>query len=315
MMQVIHIYPKDNSMIANYVNMLCKAVGNRIDMRTADQAKTLKDMCLAQEPDIIHVHGEAEVALPAHCRARLVITPHGQPLYHQSYYAVIARSKMEAQKLNTSRMEIVRNPIITKTTSFDKTADALLQIYKKVMDSDVLAFMDDDTKAALRTLLTAAVYRDRRWTDKMPANPDWRKLSIYAYYEQVDDYVSQGARILDITLPEPAVGQQTSYLPDSYKRIDEINHFEVLPILEKIRGGELTLRRLVELNIALLQDDLDEEKLLQVLAEKKYISVFSSLLQLLTEQVCLPEGFQPCAPTNNRDTQHLRTLLTNHLKL
>ena len=38
-------------------------------------------------------------------------------------------------------------------------------------------------------------------------------------------------------------------------------------------------------------------------------------MQVLSEQVLLDEGYMPLDPIDDKQTEHLRKLLTNHLKI
>lgn len=317
MISVVHIYSKDDSMTANYVSMLTKAIAHRVDSYIADDATSLKEIIKKHHPDIIHQHGEVTYSMPEN--ARRILTTHGSTAYrdNMAYYVIIARSRMEANTIDKPRTEILRNPIITKTATFEETANRMVDIYRKVMDSDVLPLMDDDTITAMKLMLRAAIFGDRRWVadQTMSATIDWRKLMIYTYYEQVDDYLRQGAQIMGLEVPPYEVQAKTAYLPDTYHRLSNDIDCSVMKLLERIQKGEVTMLRLVQLCIALLQEDLDEEKLLQELDSGKFIPLFTSVLQILKEQFLLSEGFWPCMPADNHLTRHLRTQLTNHLKL
>ena len=89
----------------------------------------------------------------------------------------------------------------------------------------------------------------------------------------------------------------------------------VLQLLHAIHSDELTLLRLTELDAALRKDDLDEEKLLKEVEADSYKQLFCSLLQILSEQTLLDEGYMPCTPLDNQETARLRTELNKHLNV
>ena len=76
-----------------------------------------------------------------------------------------------------------------------------------------------------------------------------------------------------------------------------------------------SLLRLTELDRLLRRDTTDEAQLLQALRRQHRQSFFASILQLMSEQTLLTEGFMPCKPLDNRTTQQLRQQLRNRLKL
>lgn len=314
MIKIIHVYAKNDSMAANYVSMLTKAMKETTDMRSADDLVTFRQMCSESMPDIVHLHGTMRVPQGNY---RLVLTAHGHPVDETNYYVVIARSKMEAARTEFPRVEIVKNPLITKTTTIDETAKNMLRIYQKVMDTNVIQLMNADTREALRMLLKAGICGDKQWVEKqMPLpQPDWRLLSIYAYFEQVSPIVRRGAQVLGIPMPDISVSPSTSYLPKGYHPLEEKPDSTVIALLHDIQAGQVTLLRFTEIDEALRREDMDEEKLLIELEDEKLKPLFSCVLQILSEQTLLDEGFMPCTPVDNQETQRLRTQLSRHMNL
>lgn len=318
MIKVIHICHSNDSFAANYANRLCKSFGERVHTRITDSPVELKEMCKTLMPDIIHQHGHVDYELPKGCHARKVLTPHGATFSsYNGFYAILARSKMEARAIDSPRTEIIRNPIITKTVDFDEIAEFILRIYQRVMDTNVLELMSDDTQQALRLLLKAGTTGDRRWLGDMqiPSSPDFRQLAIYAYYENVEEELQRGAEIMDIELPTMYVDMKTSYLPRDYHRPDKMDEPLVPTILESVADNNMNLRLLVDLDRALRDDNLDEEELMKKMAEQQRAGLLLSLLQVLKEQLLTEEGFLPGTPIDNRETQRLRNLLSSHLKV
>lgn len=313
MMNILHIYPKDDSMTANYVGMLVKAMDGKVRSRMTDEMTEFRQMCKDEKPDVVHLHGLSTFSMGS---LRKVVTPHGRQLNIGNAYVVIARSQMEARKLEAPRVEIVRNPLLTKTTNADETAGKLMHIYQKVTDSNVLELMNDDTRQTLRILLKAGICGDSRWVENIETpHPDWRQLLIYAYYEQVDRLVRKGAQVINIDIPHIVVDKSTAYVPKDYRRLDETDDFSVPNLVTKMADGEMTLLRLCELDEALRRDDMDDEKLMKELEENGHSQLFSCLLQLLVENTLFDEGFMPCPPVDNHETARLREKLNQHLKI
>ena len=145
--------------------------------------------------------------------------------------------------------------------------------------------------------------------------PEWRLLTIYAYFEQVSPIVRRGAQVLGVAMPDVSVSQSTSYLPKDYRPLKEKPDSTVIELLRDVQAGQLTLLRLTEIDEALRREDMDEEKLLIELEEENLKTLFSCLLQILSEQTLLDEGFMPCPPVDNQETQRLRIQLSRHMEL
>ena len=76
-----------------------------------------------------------------------------------------------------------------------------------------------------------------------------------------------------------------------------------------------TLLNLVELSRELRRDNVRDDKLQEALQEKGLYKFASRLMQILSEQTLLEEGYMPLPPTDDRGTKQIRTQLANHLKL
>lgn len=317
MYKVLHIYPKDDALTAHYLSLLTTTMQGRIEMMVCDEKADFEQCCAEQSPDIIHQHGHCGVTMPNGCR--LVITANGvAPLVvdRHSYYAIIARSQIEARRLNLPRTEVIRNPLITKTTTFDEVANRLLKVYGRVMDSNPLPLLDKPTRQLLASALKVGLLGDKRWSTAQNStlNTQYsRRLRIYAELEGVDTILNEGLRLLSIN--PPARETIDNYLPTGYSAPASMQGRTVIEMLRDVSAGHLSLRRLADLFVALYNPHLDESELLAQLEQNELKPLFQSVLQILSEQLLLDEGFMPCAPADNRLTQQLRTLLTKHLAL
>ena len=336
MLSILHIYDENNSMAAQYVAMLVKAVGDRATMSSATNAKAFKTLLAEQHPDIVHLHSKSPFALPSDIR--LVVTPHGEPSPFNiqpstfnlqpspSPYVLIARSKMERDELirQFPRVETILNPIITRTTTPEACARQMLHVYQRVMDSNVLQLMDDDTRQTLALILGTAVAGDPRWVEPLTASSpyresqrgaSYRQLYIYAEHEGILPLVEQGIGMLGISAPPKE--EVESYLPEGYVKPKPMAGSDIVALIADIKANGPTLLRLSEIARALRNPQLDEQRLLQRLDDgnlqgKNLRPLFASILQLLSEQFLLTEGFMPCPPADNRETQQLRRMLEQH---
>ena len=341
MIKVLHIYPKANPSLAQYVDTVTAAMPSGIECRKADSPRHLKEICQDWQPDIAHIHGPALASLPP--RVRIVFSPHGAAVSQtvapcgsparskrpqaalpiRKAYVLIARSPIERQHLATAphnRIEVIRNSLITKTTTVNEAADLLAAVYQKVIDSDVRQLMDEHTLDMLRTLLKAGITADSRWVAmrQLHQDPDWRQLFIYARDEGVLDTLTRGIHTLRLNPPPIDAATICNYLPAGYLPPDEALSLSIPDILRSadidIRSRHLSLSRIVQLHSALFLTDVDDVQLLQSL-DPAQRQLLSRLLQLASEESLLDEGFMPAPPINDRGTHLIRTLINTHLSL
>lgn len=312
-MRILNVYSHDNHQLARYVNMLCSEMPSSIDMKSVDDSLDMKKTLENIHPDIIHIHGSIKWNITNDFR--IVISPHGENI-NRDAYVVIARSEMERKKLSETyeRLEVVRNPFLTKTTTNDACCNQLEAIYRKVIDSDVFPLMDSNTIQMMHAMLKAGITGDARWVQLEEFHPvDWHKLHIHAHYQGISDIIRFGATVLD--LQEPTSQVINSYLPSHYNEPIPLERHDATSIITKIIEGDVALLRFVELDIALRRGDIDEESFLHDLKELHFDTYLPSILQILKETTWLDEGFMPCLPQNNKYTNKLRTLMANYLRI
>lgn len=340
-MKVLHIYQKGNKEIAQYVNLF--TTGMAEDVVCTDDTREFRRMCEKQKPDIIHLHGckrkdmQQAIVWAVKRHMRLAITPHGQlerwehnELLQHAFlkkvigkvYAIIARSQMEADELfmldANKRVEIIRNPIITKSISIEDFIARHRAVYEKMMNSNILEHMDKTNHDTLRNLLKAGITGDERWSEPInPTTTDWSMLFTYAEHEGIRNYIERGIMVMGINIPN----QKTSpcYLPANYERPLAIGNKTTLEIVRTIAGQlkekRLSLLSLAELDGALRRDDIEDDVLMEQLSADKLQQFFASLLTILHEQTGLDDGFMPCDPIDDRQTANMRTTIKRHLLL
>ena len=267
-MKVLHIYPKNDDMIAQYANMLAEGMRNSAEILVESSAADFKNTIRKFKPDIVHCHGcwqYAVVRAAEQARkqgSRIVLTPHGQLepwLLNERYlqeklfktlmwqhssveqaYAVVALGKMEQRHLEklgwNRRVELIRNCVITNTISLQQMCSQMFAVYQKVTDSDPLEQMDEQTQKNLAAIIKAGITGDSRWVDRNslePDNTDWRRLLIYAELEGIKGTVEYGATILGIAIPLLDTGKISFFLPDQYKKPQSIR-----TIIGEYKGDE-----------------------------------------------------------------------------
>jgi hypothetical protein len=317
----------------------------------ADPAKVIG------KPDIVHVHGcwkygVVKKAMKAYKEgARLVFTPHGglepwivderrmteklsktllwQKRLTECAYVVIAHGPIESANLQTlnwnPRIETIRNAVVTNSITPEAMERQTQDVYRKVMDSNTLELMDDDSLQLMAMMLKAGITGDQRWvTLAVPdaqtlihqgmTNETWRKLLIYAKHENVKSLIDRGATILGMQKPDIDTDSIQSYLPTGYQ-LPKTKATHIVDILGEMNRSLPTLYHLTMLDKALRRDHVEDDQLMHTIEEKGLTKYFCRILQLLQEQTLIDDGFLPAIPLDDRQTQTLRNLLYNHLKI
>ena len=352
-MKVLYLYPKSNLLISQHVSMLTERLQQSVETHIADSVGALRKALQEQIPDIIHCHGlpsvsAARAVITALNRgARLVLTLHGQlepwaddrqrniaAIYWQKEfvhkaYAVILLGRLERNNFvqigwNT-RIEEIHNAVTTNTISPQDMSTNTFAIYQKVLDSDTLALMDEPTEHMLRAIIKVGIMGDRRWAPILPSGSiGWRQLLLYAGHENIRNYVDYGISLLGCSVPAIDTSRIAAYFPEGFtiprpvrETVGEYQGKEteyLVRIVSQIRQQPLLLN-LVELTRELYRDTVDDELLSEALEEKGLTAFTSSLMQVLSEQTGLDEGYMPLPPADNRLTKQIRLQLTNHLKI
>ncbi len=367
-MKVLHYYDQQNDLQARYVRLLMELCGTSAQMSSCNTLSAVKSELRGSHWDILHIHGcwlldYAKASVLAHrLGTRTIITPHGELepwilknrqwqekmpktlLYQrqtiQKAYVVIAMGDMERESLVqlgwNPRIETVRNALVTRSITIAEMNRQLLNIYRKVMDSNVYELMNDKTREALFLLLKAGVCGDACWLQNstLPALPadSWRQLMIYVRYEQLDSVMRRGLHLLrttgaDVSGADIDVQGADCYLPAGYKAPESIasvigNKFaseeeRLLATFKYLHrqhiANRLAMTHLLELEREIREHDIDEEHLTETLQEHRLLPFVSRLMGLLAEFTGLEEGMMPITALNDRQTQRLKDAVTGRL--
>jgi glycosyltransferase involved in cell wall biosynthesis len=350
-MRILHIYPKADDMIAKHVSILVEGMQGSLKVQAADSFSSFKECFQQLKPDIVHGHGcwQGGVVSAANYAkkhgARFVLSPHGQlepwelkthrgthiASYVERAFAIIAFGKMEQKYLArlkwNPRIEVIRNSLITNSITPQEMCSQTFAVYQKVLDSNVLELMDDSTLQALSAIIKAGITGDRRWvTDSVfqPSEVNYRQLLIYAEHQNIRNYVDYGINILGLNAPALDTTKITAFFPETYqtpKRLkDLIGEYKgdetdyLLRMIRQIQKQPLMLH-LIELSRELRRDTVDEDRLYTALEDKGLLKYASRLMQVLSEETLLDEGYMPLPPTDDRGTRQIRNLIANHLKI
>lgn len=358
-MKVLHVYPKSDSLIERHVTLLAEGMRQSAEVKVADNVVTFKKFFREMEPDIVHCHGcwqfflARAVSYAIRHQARVVLTPHGQlepwVIKRQSVqenisktllwqrrtvehaYAVILLGKFEHENFRklgwNQRTEQIHNAVITNAITQAEMCTQTFAVYQKVMDSNTLEQMDEESLRALTIIIKVGIMGDRRWVKDInidDAHIDWRRLLIYAEHEHISNYVDYGISILGLSTPSIDVSRIAAYFPDHYERPkpikDVVGDYDgnetdyLVRIIRQINKQPLLLH-LIELARELYRDNVNDELLTEKLEDKKLLAYAARLMQVLSEQTLIDEGYMPLAPKDDRQTEHIRRMLTNHLKI
>ena len=369
-MRILHYYDNSDDMVSQHVKLLTGGMGLEADNHQATESEQAKTLLKGGQYDLLHIHGcwrnsqRAIVREALRQGVRIVLTPHGQLqpwvqderfwgeklpkrlLYQRDIveraYAVIVQGQMELGCMDrlgwNPRTVVIRNAVLTSSISPTDMARQTSRVYRKVLDSNTLELMSEETRDALRDMLTAGITGDRRWLkagDDTPAEgysisqDEWRKLLCYAHQEQIMETIQRGIRVLDLDAPDLDVSKIDYFLPASFKQTESIqnaigNQFpseneRLLATFRVLRkwsvGTRLGISHLVELDRELRSYACEESELNEELKDRRLWSLASRLMQLMSELTGLTEGFMPVVPTDDRTTRRLRRQIDNHLHI
>lgn len=283
---------------------------------------------------------------------RTVVTPHGQlqPFaiemlppqqraaislvqreFIEGAYAVITLGKMERLGFLelgwNPRVEEIHNAVTTNTITPAEMVAQTFAVYQKVLDSNTLEQMDAPTLKALAGILKASIMGDKRWVNTADIDArlvNWRHLLVYADHENIRNYVDYGIRILDLNMPLIDTTRIAAYFPKKYHRPQPLKELVgdyqgdetdyLMRIIRQILKVP-TLLGCIELTRELYRDTIDDELLAERLEDAGLTQSAARLLQVLSEQLLLDEGYMPIAPLNDKLTDKLRNHLKHHLKI
>ena len=365
-MRILHYYASNApEAVTQYVKLLCEQMGTEAEQESVTTVQEALQLLRDRHYDLLHIHGcwqyaAYRIARKAHSQGtRLVVTPHGQLepwIMKQSYwkeklpkrvlfqrsiiqqaYAVIVQGKMEEECLSklgwNRRTVIIRNCLITNSINAKEMAQQTWQIYRKVMDSNTLELMTDDTKLTLRQLLKVGITGDERWLGEsfvtITDHNQWRMLYCHVHHEQVAEIVRRGISILRVDAPDFDIRQMPCFMPDGYeapKTIGEAIGMQFATENDRLMAtfrhlkrlalhNRLTLSHLAELDKELRNHDCAEDQLCDALKERSLYKFARRIMQLTNELTGLDEGLMPMPPLDDRLTRLMRRHIDNHLKI
>lgn len=365
-MTILHYTPDADSMIAQYVTVLTEAMSHYAVNVTATSLAQFRKMLADDTPDIVHLHGcwHSSVAVAAYWGtrqgARIVLSPHGQLepwVIHDRYlrfrlprlvaflhrvvrraYVVIAMGNMEQRCIrrftSNPRIEVVLNAVTTCKISEEEMARSLYAIYNKVLDSNTLELMADDTRDILATLIKAGVTNDVRWVegDRLDAvralsnATSWRQILLYAQHENINDVVRNGMEVTGTTPSTmPDVSAIPCYMPKSFKpaRVftltmadaNEQAFYMIKALQKEASHNMISISSLIQLQKLLYGSEINEEKLVDMLSYHDIDRFAARLMAVMEDLTQLDGGYMILPPLRDRKTRRLQEKIINRLKI
>lgn len=365
-MRILHFYPDYDSMIADYVSMLSENMGLECTNERVSESKVAQSRLKSSHYDIVHLHGcwrsanAAVVSQALKAGSRIVVSPYGQlepwemderywqeklpkrVLYVRQMmrqaYAVVIQGKMEAECMQrlgwNQRTVIVKNALLTHSTSPEQMGRQMYQVYRRVMDSNTWELMDDSIRELTRQLIKIGITGDKRWlTDTLMPAPDtlekWRLLLCYGFQQGILSTISRALNILEMEPPQMDATQIAYFTPDGYVAAQSIASvigsrfasenerlLATFRYLKKVAGNhQLSIIHLVELDKELREHGYNEDQLCETLEEKHLYKFAARLMYVLQETTGLTEGFMPMLPCKDRTARNLCKQIDNYLKI
>ena len=362
-MRILHFLPQADAAISQYFNILAENMGLEVENHKATTSEEARQLLRTIQFDILHVHGcwnNAQFSIVRKAiklGARLVVTPYGQLepweqqkdfwkeklpkriVYQHSIirqaYAVIVQGNMEQECIRqlgwNKRCVIIRNALITNSTTPREMARQTFDVYQRIIDSNPLQLMNDNTLKFVKRLITIGITGDERWVmdEEEPMLGDWRQIFCYAHQEQIMPTIQRAIRTLNLVVPDIDATQIPYFLPDDYKEALSIqqtigNQFvsendrliATFKVIKKlIATHQLSIKHLVELDMELRNHPCEESQLAEQLQERGLLKMVARIMQLMNSFTGLTEGFMPIPPLDDRITKKYNVLIENHLAI
>lgn len=110
------------------------------------------------------------------------------------------------------RQELIKNPVLTSQISFEETAQQLINLYQKILDSNARLLLNETAQQMIGALLQLGVNKNvllkhehiakLQQTFETLTDNDWRQIFIYADEERITIPLTEGIRRLQKDAPE-----------------------------------------------------------------------------------------------------------------
>lgn len=382
-MRILHYHNANDRMTAEYIRILSSAMAELgylsgdgyIENVSANSLHDAIKVMNESRVDIVHFHGcwrDSDFMVARKARkngTRIVVSPHGQLepwiIKHNYWksrlpriiayqkrivseaFAVVVMGRMEEDCMKrlgwNSRIEVVRNSMITDTITDKEMAKKIQYIYNKVMDSHTFALLGEGERIAFASLAKAGISKDSRWlTDNENASISrltlvgWRRILIHAYHTSVSDTIADAIDTLGLSRPDVKPEEIPCYLPRAEKRkgffskeikplpgviadekgyhTESFSNF-IKALHKHANMNHLTIKDIFETAYQMRNVSIDERQLCEEMEEKSLDKFMSSLMQIMIDYTGMEEGFLIVPPKNNRRARRLAAMLDDELAI
>lgn len=244
------------------------------------------------------------------------------------------------------RIDIVKDSLLDHTVSDDDMSARIIWLYQKVIDSRYRKMMNADENEALRSLIYVGMKRDDKaaldsnklLTLRSLKPVQWRHILLYGDDEDLREIIDKAAASLQLDIPPIDTNTISRYPVNNPKSMGALEGARVLGKNKKrirrlreavendtqsirtlatmlvntdylIRKCQLSMRQLAEFYGEIRYTDYDEQRFIEISKDLGLHKLMRRLLQIMSENMYLKEGFMPDNPIDDRVTQRIRKVI------
>lgn len=247
------------------------------------------------------------------------------------------------------RQELIKNPVLTSQISFEETAQQLINLYQKILDSNARLLLNETAQQMIGALLQLGVNKNvllkhehiakLQQTFETLTDNDWRQIFIYADEERITIPLTEGIRRLQKDVPEVNT--------DSIKRFESDIEYPsgdlkadallsknlllrnkvkdafanrgsdertlcllILNLNHELSRHKAPLLHLVNLYEYIRFSNLDEDMVKNMVSDLGLNDFAGRLMSVMQNVLGLTEGFMPFNLVNDKNVKLLWTELT-----
>ncbi|MBQ7422615.1 MAG: glycosyltransferase [Prevotella sp.] len=258
--------------------------------------------------------------------------------------ALLATSDDEYQSLMEigwkRRIGVVHSSILNNTITTEEMAEKILLFYKKVLDTRYFHFMTKNEKEAICSLLRVGIMQDKSRTflnskkiiNLRTLNPEqWRRILLYADDEDIRDLIEKGIQTMQLDIPNiktkeidrfktihPKASGNLETENKNVKKNQEVGNWDepLRKIISMLLNAQihqkrqtLSMRHAAELYKAIKYEDYDEDAFAIIVKQLGLKKFTERMLQILSEDFYMEEGFMPIKLRNDKGTEKIRQII------
>lgn len=254
------------------------------------------------------------------------------------------------QKLDWNpRVALIKNPVLTSLATFEETATQLLQLYRKVLDTNARILLTSETRELLGKLLqigidNAALENDEHRQSVAAAlsqltDEQWRRTLIYASDERLSAILKTSLQRLGIGKPTLDITSLNRFKPisnyaDGHLRGDTLlsrnlllrnkvkevfaEHdatgqgvcLQLLNLQYELAHRTAPLLHLTDLYRTMRFTNMDEDAVADMAKQLDVLDFSERLMAVMHDFLGLTEGFMPFDSRYDKHTKRLYSALT-----